>query len=158
MMQPPFTYHDLRPCGYAFKIERGIDTGIENFAREATARGKVVIIVGSPLRLDSSLPPIFAIGYVTKCRGKNGRFICVTHSFDDNYVVGDEVVEELWQLAVPKLEPSKKYPLAVDLSTYIVCSKTLAPLVTKAKSEAHKYMATLRKAAKERAAAKKTVS
>lgn len=155
---PPFTYRDVLPCGYAFKTNRGIDTGIESFAREDTARGKVVIIVGSPLRLDASLPPIFAIGYVTKCNGKNGRFIYVTHSFDKEYEVGDTVVEELWQLAVPRIEPSKRYPHACDLSTYVVCSKTLAPLIVKAESDARKYMSTLRKLAKEKAAAKKAAA
>ncbi len=150
MTQPPFKYSDLRPCGYAFKIDRGIDTGIEGFAREAAARGKVVVIVGSPLRLDTSLPPVFAIGYVTKCRGKNARFIYVTHSFDKDYDVGETVVEELWQLAVPLRDSSK-----IDLNTYVVRSKTLTPLIAKAESEARKYMSALRKAAKEKAEAKK---
>ena len=82
----------------------------------------------------------------------------MTHSFDDDYEVGDTVVEELWQLAVPRIEPSKRYPHACDLSTYVVSSKTLAPLITKAKGDARKYMSSLRKLAKEKAAAKKAAA
>lgn len=97
-----FTYDDLQSLGIVEENKRGLDVVLVCNANAVSSRYKTVFIVGSPLRLDNKKPPIYALGYVSKCKGKKMRFVYVTHSFDKQYEIGETYLEYIWLLAVPK--------------------------------------------------------
>lgn len=125
MPKVPFPFSAVQPLAGVDDSQHGkLDVSLACNARACAARYKVVLVVGSPIRLDKSDPPIYAIGLVTRCVGRDQRRVLVTRSFCDEYEQGRETTVYLWMLAVPKT------------SYYEVESKDLAPLVAEAEERA----------------------